>query len=65
MAYENESNTLTRDFNSTEASFDVVLDATFERLEERRIKYSIRRLKEMDEELRRLEEELDEFIGRR
>jgi len=64
MAYENEPRILTRDFNSAEASFDVVLDTAFDRLREKRIQYSIRRIKEMDDELRRIEEELDEFIGR-
>jgi len=65
MAYENEPRILTRDFNSAEASFDVVLDTACDRLREKRIQYSIRRIKEMDDELRRIEEELDEFIGRK
>ena len=63
MAYENEPRILTQDFYSTEASFEVVLDTACERLWEKRIQYSLRRIKEMDDELRRIEEELDEFIG--
>ena len=64
MVHEDEGRILTRDYGSAEASFDVVLDMACERLWDKRIQYSIRRIKEMDEELRRLEEELDEFIGR-
>lgn len=46
-----------------EPSFEAVLDTAFERLREKHIQYSIRRINEMDEELKKLEEELDEFIG--
>jgi len=63
MVYDNNPKIQTRDYNSTEASFDIVLDTVCDRLREKRIQYSIRRIKEMDEELRRIEEELDEFIG--
>jgi len=63
MAYMNEPKILARDFNSTEASFDIVLDTACDRLWEKRVQYSIRRIKEMDEELRKIEEELDEIIG--
>jgi hypothetical protein len=48
---------------SWERSFETVLETTFERLEEKQIQYNIRRIREMDEELTRLEMELDEFIG--
>ena len=45
-----------------EASFEAVLDAACERLWEKQVQYSIRRIKEMDEELLELEIELDEFL---
>jgi len=63
MAYEKKPDILTRDFDPTEASFEVILDSTCERLWEKRIQYSIRRIKEMDDELKKLEEELEAFIG--
>ena len=50
-----------RDFR--EPSFEAVLDTTCERLREKHIQYSIRRIKEMEQELMRLEAELNEFIG--
>jgi len=43
-------------------SFDEVLDSTCERLMERQIKYSIRRIREMEERLCLMERELDEFL---
>ena len=43
-------------------SFNEVVDSACERLMERQIKYSIRRIKEMDERLSRMERELDEFL---
>jgi hypothetical protein len=48
---------------SRESSFETMLDTTCERLREKHIQYSIRRINEMDEELKKLEKELDEFIG--
>ena len=51
------------DFIPQELSFEAVLDATCERLREKHIQYSIRRIKEMDTELMTLEKELDEFLG--
>ena len=45
------------------SSFETMLDLTCERLWGKHIQYSIRRIQEMDEELKKLEEELDEFIG--
>ena len=43
--------------------FEAVLDTACERLREKYIQYSIRRIMEMEDELARLENELDEFIG--
>jgi len=45
----------------SEASFESVLDTTCERLWERRIQYSLRRIREMDVELENLEKSLDKF----
>ena len=45
------------------ASFETVLDTTCERLNEKHIQLSIRRIKEMSEELAGLERELDEFLA--
>jgi hypothetical protein len=48
----------------TEApSFEAILDNAFERLTEKHIQYSIRRIKELELELERLEKELEEFLG--
>ena len=46
-----------------ELPFNLVLDTACERLQERHIEYSIRRINEMDEELERLEKELTLIIG--
>lgn len=51
------------DFYPEESSFGTLLDSACERLRERYIKYTIRRIREMDGELERLEKELDELIG--
>ena len=51
------------DLNPMEPSFETVLGMTCERLGEKYAQYTIRRLQQMDEELERLEKELDEFIG--
>ena len=45
-----------------ESSFEAVLDETCERLWEKKVEYSIQRIKEMDEELLKFEEELNEII---
>ena len=47
-----------------EPSFKTVLDTTCDRLWERQIQHSIRRIREMEEELKKLEKELDEFMER-
>ena len=52
------------DYNVTKSSFEAVLDTTCERLWEMHVQYSIRRIREMEEELDSLEKALDEFIGR-
>ena len=49
--------------STDEPSFELVLDTVFERLREKYVQYSIRRIGEMEEELNRLEKELNEFIG--
>jgi len=48
--------------DSKVSSFEAMLDTTCERLMEKHIQYSIRRLGEMDAELARLEKELDDFL---
>jgi len=68
MAGEKKPEILIRDLdpgesNSPETTFEVVLDTTCDRLWEKRIQYSIKRINEMDEELNKLEKELEEFIG--
>ena len=48
-----------------ESSFATVLDTACERLQEKHIQYSLRRIKEMDEELAGLQKELDDFLALR
>jgi hypothetical protein len=45
-------------------SFSDLVDETCEKLKERQIKYSIRRIQEMEERLFNLEKELDDFLGK-
>jgi hypothetical protein len=47
-----------------EQSFETVLDSTCERLQEKYIQYSLRRIREMDDILAGLEKELDDFLSR-
>ena len=63
MACEKKPIILKWDYDLIEPSFETVLHTTCERLRERHIQYSIRRIQKMDEELNTLEKELDEFIG--
>ena len=66
MAFEREPVVMTWDFNpdnSGGSSFETVLDTVCDRLREKHIEYTIRRINEMDEELAVLEQELDDFIG--
>ena len=70
MAFEEKSATLTWDSNPWDAnpgesSFNLVLDSACERLWEKRILYSIRRIDELDEKLNSLEKELSEFLDKR
>ena len=51
------------DFDSCETSFEVVLETTCERLREKYVQFSIKRIREMDEELKIYEKELDEFLS--
>ena len=45
-----------------ESSFEAVLNAACERLWEKQVQYSVRRIKKMDEVLLKLEEDLNEFL---
>ena len=63
MAFEKIPVTTVRDFDPPESSFETVLDNVCERLREKHILYSIRRLGELDEELTKIEKELDELLG--
>jgi len=63
MAYEKKPVIRTWEINSSEPSFELVLNAACERLHEMQVQYSIRRIKEMEDELGRIEKELDEFLG--
>jgi len=61
MAYEKKPVILRYDYD-LKPSFEAVLDATCERLWERHAQFSIRRIREMEEELNNLENALDQFI---
>jgi len=62
MASEKPSVILTWDPRLKDLPFDAVLDMTCERLREKHIQFTIRRIREMDEELMKLEEELDDLM---
>ena len=47
---------------STDTSFSDVVDETCERLREKHVQYSIRRIHEMEDTLISLEHELDQFL---
>ena len=47
---------------SMDASFSSVIDETCDRLMEKQIQYSIKRIREMEDRLDTLEEELDTFL---
>ena len=55
-------NNVNSDTDTDESSFDELLDTTCWNLWEKRVEYSIRRIMEMDEELGRLEAELENSI---
>ena len=68
MASERDPIVLNWDFNpgsydSEESSFETMLDTACERLREKHIEYSIRRIKLLGEELEIMEKELDDIIG--
>jgi len=46
-------------------TFGEMVDSACERLMDRQIKYSIRRIREMDERLGRMELELDKFLSKK
>ncbi|MDR1862842.1 MAG: hypothetical protein LBQ67_02860 [Treponema sp.] len=60
MAYEKRYPVLTEN-----SSFSEVLDSVCERLQDKQIQYSVRRLREMDFRLEGLEKELSDFLLRR
>ena len=49
----------------SELTFDSILDETCERLLDRQVKYSIRRIYDLEKRLEILERELDEFLRKR
>jgi len=57
MAFEQKQATMTEDI-----SFDSVLNSACQKLWDKHTQYSIRRLKDMDEELNKIEKELDQFL---
>ena len=58
MTHENDTPVIAGD-----RLFDIMLDTACDRLREKHIQYSIKRIDEMDEELRQLEKELDDFMS--
>jgi hypothetical protein len=58
MGYEKRSPVL------IEPSFDKVLDSVCDRLQDKQIQYSIKRLRELDLRLEDLEKELNDFLCR-
>jgi len=58
MTYENKPFILTE-----ETSFESVLDTAIERLNEKHIQYSLRRIREMDVVLAGFEKELNDFLN--
>jgi len=58
MTFENRPFVLTE-----ETSFDAVLDTALERVNEKHIQYSLRRIREMSEVLAGFEKELNDFLS--
>ena len=58
MALENKPVIITE-----ETSFEAVVDTAFERVNEKHIQYSIRRIREMNEVLAGIEKELNDFLS--
>ena len=74
MALENKSEIQTWDLdpwndpwdsNLKETSFELVLDEACDRLWEKHVQYSLKRIAEMEKKLSTLEKELDEFLRKR
>jgi hypothetical protein len=63
MACDKKPVILKWDYTLIEPSFEAVLDTTCERLWEKHIQYSLRRIREMEEELNSFEKSLEQFIG--
>jgi len=53
---------LPRDIVPGESSLESVLDTACDRLREKHIQHSIRRIRELEAKLRTLEQELDDFL---
>ena len=52
------------DSNPSNSSFEIVLDTACERLREKQVQFSLRRINEMEGRLDMLEKELDKFLGK-
>jgi hypothetical protein len=58
MAFENKPVIYTE-----ETSFEAVVDTAFEKVSEKHMQFSMRRIREMDEELAGIEKELNDFLS--
>ena len=58
MAFENKPVIYTE-----ETSFEAVVDTAFEKVSEKHMRFSMRRIREMDEELAGIEKELNDFLN--
>ena len=58
MAFENKPVIYTE-----ETSFEAVVDTAFGKVNEKYIQFSMRRIREMDEELAGIEKELNDFLS--
>jgi hypothetical protein len=63
MDVEKKPEVLIWERDPKESSFETLLDSTCERLREKQIRYSIRRIEQMEQELAALEKELDDFLS--
>jgi len=64
LAWNRDHGDNTQDSISKESSFEYVLDSACERLWDKQVKFSIRRIKDMEERLGILERELNELLGK-
>ena len=53
------------DSNLEETSFELVLDEACDRLWEKHVQYTLKRISKMEKKLSMLEKELDDFLGKR